>query len=81
VHVVSRAGHADALASDHMVANLGAAALLHAGRPTVVCVGIGATAVRTPQDSSAARANPSPPVEFAPSDQDPLTATTRTHSP
>lgn len=42
VCVVSRAGCADALASDHTVATLGEAAMLHAGRPTVVTVGVGA---------------------------------------
>jgi uroporphyrin-III C-methyltransferase len=43
--VVSRAGCADQLASEHRVATLGEAALLHAGRPTVVTVGVGAAAV------------------------------------
>jgi len=42
VSVVSRAGWPDALASDHALAGLGEAALLHAGRPTVVVVGAGA---------------------------------------
>ena len=42
---VSRAGWPDELASDHTVATLGAAALLHAGRPTVVTVGVGAKPV------------------------------------
>ncbi len=45
VCVVSRAGWPDALASDHCVAALASAALLHAGRPTVVTVGSGARAV------------------------------------
>lgn len=45
VLVVSRAGCADALASDHTVAGLAAASLLHRGRPTVVTVGAGAGAV------------------------------------
>lgn len=40
--VVSKAGCADALSSDHLVADLAAAALLHKGRPTVVTVGAGA---------------------------------------
>ena len=40
--MVSRAGWPDQLASDHTVATLGRAALLHAGRPTVVTVGAGA---------------------------------------
>ena len=45
VCVVSRAGWPDRLASDHGLADLGQAALLHAGRPTVVTVGAGARAV------------------------------------
>jgi uroporphyrin-III C-methyltransferase len=40
--VVSRAGWPDQLHSDHAVLTLGHAALLHAGRPTVVTVGAGA---------------------------------------
>jgi uroporphyrin-III C-methyltransferase len=40
--VVSRAGWPDRLHSDHAVRDLGHAALLHAGRPTVVTVGAGA---------------------------------------
>ena len=42
VLVVSRAGWPDELASEHDVATLGDATLLHSGRPTVVTVGIGA---------------------------------------
>jgi hypothetical protein len=45
VLVVSRAGWPDQIASDHRVATLAEAALLHSGRPTVVTVGIGATAI------------------------------------
>jgi uroporphyrin-III C-methyltransferase len=44
VCVVSRAGCADALASDHRLQTLAEAALLHSGRPTVVTVGAGAVA-------------------------------------
>ena len=40
--VVSRAGWPDQLHSDHRVASLAGAALLHAGRPSVVTVGAGA---------------------------------------
>ena len=43
--VVSRAGWPDQIASDHSVASLGEAALLHSGRPTVVTVGAGARPV------------------------------------
>jgi uroporphyrin-III C-methyltransferase len=45
VTVVSRAGWPDHLASDHALHELAAAALLHAGRPTVVTVGVGALAI------------------------------------
>ncbi|MFG6468934.1 uroporphyrinogen-III C-methyltransferase [Roseateles sp. BYS87W] len=43
--VVSRAGCADAITSEHPLADLAAAALLHRGRPTVVTVGTGASLV------------------------------------
>jgi uroporphyrin-III C-methyltransferase len=52
---VSRAGWPDELASDHTIATLGGAALLHAGRPTVVTVGVGAMPV-VPTVPAAARA-------------------------
>jgi uroporphyrin-III C-methyltransferase len=42
VSVVSRAGWPDQLHSDHEARDLARAALLHAGRPTVVTVGAGA---------------------------------------
>ena len=42
VSVVSRAGWPDQLHSDHSVQDLARAAMLHAGRPTVVTVGAGA---------------------------------------
>ncbi|MGD9832933.1 MAG: uroporphyrinogen-III C-methyltransferase [Piscinibacter sp.] len=45
VSVVSRAGWPDALASAHTVATLGRATVLHAGRPTIVTVGAGASEV------------------------------------
>lgn len=53
VCVVSRAGWPDQLASDHALALLGAAAVLHAGRPTVVTVGAGALPVALPPKSAA----------------------------
>jgi uroporphyrin-III C-methyltransferase len=53
VNVVSRAGWPDALASDHALAELAAAAVLHAGRPTVVIVGAGAAAIPTSSAASA----------------------------
>lgn len=46
--VVSRAGCADALSSEHRLAELAAASLLHRGRPTVVTVGAGASALAAP---------------------------------
>lgn len=62
VCVVSRAGWPDAVASEHLVADLAAAALLHAGRPTVVTVGAGATAVQprrnAPEVAAGLRAEP-----------------------
>ena len=45
VLVVSRAGWPDQLASDHQVCTLAEAGVLHAGRPTVVTVGVGATPI------------------------------------
>jgi uroporphyrin-III C-methyltransferase len=42
VCVTSNAGAPDALSSDHTVADLAAASMLHRGRPTVVSVGAGA---------------------------------------
>jgi uroporphyrin-III C-methyltransferase len=44
--VVSRAGWPDQLFSEHTVATLGRAAMLHAGRPTVVTVGAAASRLR-----------------------------------
>ena len=46
--VVSRAGWPDVLCSEHRVDGLGAAALLHGGRPTVVVVGAGAAGLAPP---------------------------------
>ena len=45
VLVVSRAGWPDCVATEHSLADLAAAAVMHAGRPTVVTVGAGAAAV------------------------------------
>jgi uroporphyrin-III C-methyltransferase len=47
VNVVSRAGWDDMLQSDHTIATLPQASMLHAGRPTVVTVGAGACALGT----------------------------------
>jgi len=77
VSVVSRAGWSDQLHSDHTVASLGRAAMLHAGRPTVVTIGAGAAPISPTTRVVAAgagipaiahRATPKPP---APSRFDP----------
>jgi uroporphyrin-III C-methyltransferase len=44
--VVSRAGCADSVTTQHTLAGLAEAALLHSGRPTVVTVGVAAVPVR-----------------------------------
>lgn len=54
--VVSRAGCADAITSEHALADLAQAALLHRGRPTVVTVGTGASLVLD-QDGAAPASN------------------------
>ena len=48
--VVSRAGWPDTLASEHRLQDLAAAAVLHAGRPTMVTVGVGAAALPRPSE-------------------------------
>lgn len=60
--VVSRAGCFDQLVSDHRVATLAEAGVLHAGRPTVVTVGVGAEATAA-QRKTAVRTRPQPSVE------------------
>jgi uroporphyrin-III C-methyltransferase len=47
--VVSRAGCADQLVSEHRLDTLAQATVLHAGRPTVVTVGVAALAVAEPR--------------------------------
>jgi uroporphyrin-III C-methyltransferase len=67
VCVVSRAGWPDALSSDHALAGLAEAALLHASRPTVVTVGAGARAVTLAhQTPAAATSAPIAPAGLAP---------------
>lgn len=56
VSVVSRAGWPDMLHSEHHLDDLGQAALLHGGRPTVVAVGVGAAPVQPPAVASAHKA-------------------------
>ncbi len=48
VSAVSRAGWPDQLNSQHTLASLADASAVHAGRPTAVVVGVGATEVGTP---------------------------------
>jgi len=67
VSVVSRAGWPDALASDHPLAGLGEAALLHAGRPTVVVVGAGARKIDVSPSRSASPAQAEPHQHRLPS--------------
>lgn len=55
--VVSRAGCADALVSQHALHELATATLLHKGRPTVVTIGVGATSL-TQRKPTSTRANP-----------------------
>ena len=50
--VVSRAGWPDQLHSDHSVATLAQASMLHAGRPMVVVVGAGAVALAATEAAS-----------------------------
>jgi len=57
VYVVSRAGWPDELHSDHTIASLGRASVLHAGRPTVVTVGAGAAPLRAAASAAESRAS------------------------
>ena len=65
VAVVSDAGGPRALASTHRLSALAQAALLHAGRPAVVVVGVGAGAVGVEDGAAAAASPPSPGCEQA----------------
>lgn len=56
--VVSRAGWPDAIASDLTVATLGQATVLHAGRPTVVTIGVGAMPISGTAPGSVRPASP-----------------------
>lgn len=56
ISVVSRAGWADELQSDHRLNDLGQASLLHSGRPSVVIVGAGARALLAKGQVSSLRA-------------------------
>lgn len=71
VSVVSRAGCSDALCSHHPLSEMATATLLHAGRPTVVTVGVGAAPVRTAGSSNSFTArSTSPNLQSAPSQGD-----------
>lgn len=66
VSVVSRAGWPDELATSHRLDALARAAVLHAGRPTVIVVGVGARAIdraaqRDPDRHAAAPVGPNEP--------------------
>ncbi len=67
VSVTSKAGCADALSSDHDVARLAAASMLHKGRPTVVTVGAGALPLATAARNAAG-------IERSPSHEDSVKA-------
>ncbi len=60
--VVSHAGHADAIVTDHQVGTLSHGSVMHAGRPAVVTVGMGAAAIGGVAQAhpSAATADPAP---------------------
>jgi uroporphyrin-III C-methyltransferase len=78
--VVSNAGAADALASQHRLADLAAAAVLHAGRPLVVTLGVGAEAVASlapaASGSIQAKARPEAAPKIAGSEHHPPTGPT-----
>ena len=65
VSVVSRAGWPDQLHSDHSVLTLGRAAMLHAGRPTVVVVGAGARPLAAPASLGDLAANTLVPAQVS----------------
>lgn len=65
VCVVSRAGWPDSLSSEHALADLAAAAVLHAGRPTVVAMGAGAARVAAASSPPKTRASEAVPASAA----------------
>jgi uroporphyrin-III C-methyltransferase len=67
VCVVSRAGWPDSLVSNHALNELASAAVLHAGRPTVVTVGAGAVAIAAHKPAVRASTTPKQAQELAPS--------------
>lgn len=73
VSVVSRAGWPDQLHSDHQVAGLAGAGMLHAGRPTVVTVGAGARPLSARVQAPSASTSPtsSPALSAVPATRSP----------
>lgn len=71
VLVVSRAGWPDAIATRHTLRTLPQASVLHAGRPTVVIVGVGAAAVH---DSTSLK-----PTQVSSTDSSERTSVTGAH--
>jgi len=65
VLVVSRAGWPDQLSSDHHVGALAEAGVLHAGRPTVVTVGVGAAPIAPTRLQREIEAAPGPAPRVA----------------
>ena len=73
VVAVSRAGWPDELGSEHTVAGLGDATVLHSGRPTVVTVGVGALPVAVaPGEVEASASAPAPARAVATRPQGPV---------
>lgn len=68
VSVVSRAGWPDQLHSDHTVATLGQAAMLHSGRPSVVTVGAGAASIAALPGEAAGAVAAALPAPAGPAD-------------
>lgn len=60
--VVSRAGWSDQLHSEHRVADLAQASLLHSGRPTVVTVGAGALPLQRENPAGQRKISGSAPI-------------------
>ena len=75
--VVSRAGWPDQIASEHAVATLGDATVLHSGRPTIVTVGVGAAQVGAATDGTGA----APPAATTPATAAPASTRVTTSTP
>lgn len=66
--VVSRAGWPDEIASEHRVESIGDATVLHAGRPTVVTVGVGARPIDAGSHGAAATRDSTPKPRTLPAE-------------